>query len=178
MAHTVYSRAFALNGYVRLSGAASDWDRRRHCRRRRRRRWLPRAVPAGEEGRRRRRRWRGEDTRRRRPSLPARDRVCVCLCVYACARVVVYVARARRWRRRMRSHRKPAGERVRPARRPSRRRGLNEYATETAHQSILYSTCNPICPPRLDGPYTRFGPALPSSPPATRRNGVRTQCRT
>lgn len=142
MAHTVYSRAFALNGYVRLNGAASDWDRRR---RRRRHRRLPRAMPAGRGGAERRcRRWRGE--REGHPPVPVSARPPVCACGRAAC------ARATRRRRRMRSHRKHTGQRVRPVRRrrPNRgRRGLNEYATKTAPpvDIIVYSSRNPICPP-------------------------------
>lgn len=128
-AHTVYSRAFALNGYVRLNGAASDWDRRAAagCRAmlppdRRRHRRTPTAGC---------RRWRAGDS----AAASATRR---------CARAADAFAQETRG---------SGGERVRPTLRhrepplspPPPRLVPNKYATETAHESIFYSTRNPIC---------------------------------
>lgn len=100
--------------------------------------------PRGDELR-WRRRWRGPATAtadHRRGGERECTRVCLCACrlAYFCSGVCVVVvrcarARSQRRRRPMRSHRirARASERVRPT-----RRRLNEYATKTAHESILY----------------------------------------
>lgn len=169
MAHTVYSRAFALNGYVRLNGAASDWDRRRH------RRWLPRAtVPAG----------RGGSTAAAEggdPPPPQNDsatlaRVCVrCVRVcasaarvctsVACACAPVWCARAQR--RRMRSHRKRSGERVRPTRCRRCRHAAALMSMQPKRHTSRYYTQH--MQPYLSAARFRAPLGLPRTPTPTNR---------